>query len=373
MSKHIKINYGSINRVIPCPESLEKLQAAFSASFTINLDLVKQTSLTYKDAEGDIVTLRNQDDYSYFLTVVNEKSGSPVKVIFGEYAESKVPLSQMGGNPNQMSGVPQAMSMMPIQRPNEFIPNQPTMVGNSKPVHKGVVCDGCGMNPIVGIRYKCYTCPDFDYCEKCEAEKGAEHGHSFIKLKDENYANMYSQSVAASYAPGMNNAPHGLPFWSQFQHGAGEFWKMWPHHHGGMHGHGPHRQWPGWWNGPHQWQQQPSSEDANFLYADCEESQLNLSPKTKDFSAMVKINNSGNADWPVPLTFSCQVEYSEVYGPDVKIENIVKRGESVNVELKLDLNSVEEKRTYISCWQLLDQNKKPIGGSFQFNIDCSGL
>ncbi|KAF8316151.1 cysteine proteinase [Clavulina sp. PMI_390] len=38
-------------------------------------------------------------------------------------------------------------------------------------VHEGVACDGCGTNPIVGIRYKCMeaTCPNFDFCPNCYA------------------------------------------------------------------------------------------------------------------------------------------------------------------------------------------------------------
>eukprot|EP01006_Ploeotia_vitrea_P054482 TRINITY_DN67890_c0_g1_i1.p2 TRINITY_DN67890_c0_g1~~TRINITY_DN67890_c0_g1_i1.p2 ORF type:complete len:116 (-),score=2.85 TRINITY_DN67890_c0_g1_i1:431-778(-) len=47
--------------------------------------------------------------------------------------------------------------------------------------HPHVICDGCNTNPIVGNRYKCSVCPDFDYCEKCEAEK--EHSHPFLKIK----------------------------------------------------------------------------------------------------------------------------------------------------------------------------------------------
>ncbi len=31
-----------------------------------------------------------------------------------------------------------------------------------------VACDGCGVHPIIGIRYKCSVCENFDYCEMCE-------------------------------------------------------------------------------------------------------------------------------------------------------------------------------------------------------------
>ena len=34
--------------------------------------------------------------------------------------------------------------------------------------HTNVACDGCDMSPIVGVRYKCIVCKNFDYCEVCE-------------------------------------------------------------------------------------------------------------------------------------------------------------------------------------------------------------
>lgn len=49
------------------------------------------------------------------------------------------------------------------------------------PVWTGVTCDSCGASPIVGIRYKCGTCANFDFCQVCEAN--VEHPHSFLKLK----------------------------------------------------------------------------------------------------------------------------------------------------------------------------------------------
>lgn len=33
--------------------------------------------------------------------------------------------------------------------------------------HEGIVCDICQKAPIVGIRYKCQQCDDFDLCSFC--------------------------------------------------------------------------------------------------------------------------------------------------------------------------------------------------------------
>jgi hypothetical protein len=45
------------------------------------------------------------------------------------------------------------------------------------------ICDGCDQ-PIIGIRYNCAVCKDFDFCEKCEAKFGPQHGHPLLKIKN---------------------------------------------------------------------------------------------------------------------------------------------------------------------------------------------
>lgn len=50
----------------------------------------------------------------------------------------------------------------------------------AKAVHERVECDGCGVAPITGVRYKCSVCKDFDYCSICEERRG--HDHAFLKI-----------------------------------------------------------------------------------------------------------------------------------------------------------------------------------------------
>lgn len=42
-------------------------------------------------------------------------------------------------------------------------------------VHPNVICDGCN-GPVVGTRYKCSVCPDYDLCSACEG-KGLHQEH----------------------------------------------------------------------------------------------------------------------------------------------------------------------------------------------------
>ncbi|KAK2492520.1 hypothetical protein MC885_010873 [Smutsia gigantea] len=43
-------------------------------------------------------------------------------------------------------------------------------------VHPNVICDGCN-GPVVGTRYKCSVCPDYDLCAACEG-RGLHREHS---------------------------------------------------------------------------------------------------------------------------------------------------------------------------------------------------
>jgi hypothetical protein len=55
---------------------------------------------------------------------------------------------------------------------------------SSEPVHYNTRCDGCDQFPLVGVRYKCSVCPDYDLCSKCESKNVHPDDHPLIKLKE---------------------------------------------------------------------------------------------------------------------------------------------------------------------------------------------
>ncbi|PWN36193.1 uncharacterized protein FA14DRAFT_179552 [Meira miltonrushii] len=54
-------------------------------------------------------------------------------------------------------------------------------------IHPNIICDGCD-KAVVGPRYKCIRCPDFDWCHSCESDPTMHHGtpeeepHLFLKI-----------------------------------------------------------------------------------------------------------------------------------------------------------------------------------------------
>ena len=50
-------------------------------------------------------------------------------------------------------------------------------------MHPHVQCDGCNQRPIIGYRFKCVVCKDYDLCAKCES-RGVHKEHDFIIIRE---------------------------------------------------------------------------------------------------------------------------------------------------------------------------------------------
>ncbi|KAG9465340.1 hypothetical protein GDO78_018488 [Eleutherodactylus coqui] len=67
-------------------------------------------------------------------------------------------------------------------------------------VHPNVTCDGCE-GPVVGNRFKCLICPDYDLCSTCET-KGIHKEHNMI---------MFPTPIAFPHGRWLRKMRHGMP------------------------------------------------------------------------------------------------------------------------------------------------------------------
>ena len=74
---------------------------------------------------------------------------------------------------------------------NEYIVNKVNELkikeDNIKYVHIGINCKKCFEEPIIGYRYKCSICKNYNLCEKCKEknEISKAHPHNFMKIGNE--------------------------------------------------------------------------------------------------------------------------------------------------------------------------------------------
>jgi len=72
-------------------------------------------------------------------------------------------------------------------------------------IHHNITCDGCGMTPLTGIRFKCNVCPDYDLCEKCKVKPNIHPGHGFIEISSPKIVHYRVQCDGCGMAPIIGN------------------------------------------------------------------------------------------------------------------------------------------------------------------------
>lgn len=68
-------------------------------------------------------------------------------------------------------------------------PQQTNWIGNINemevllPYHQEVACSNCFMRPIIGARFKCRICENFNFCENCFYTP-FDHQHNFVRIAE---------------------------------------------------------------------------------------------------------------------------------------------------------------------------------------------
>ncbi len=232
----IKLDHnGVIKRVRNQPATVELLHKLAVETFP---ELATVTvNFTYKDSEGDSIAVLSDSDLREAYLQLKEARQSTLKFRIetrsdkrqgehgqkderasGTSSDSMAPLTQsptdqapIGKGKKKgkraekeqkkqaasMEGLIRQMAQAELGNYREELKERvgQEMSGASEPrseeqpadprVHVGVTCDSCGVCPIVGVRYKCSACPNYDLCEACEA-KGVHSEHTFVKIRSRN-------------------------------------------------------------------------------------------------------------------------------------------------------------------------------------------
>lgn len=154
---------------------------------------IEKIELSFLDGENDRLKIVDEDDFEYFISCSDSKAQT-------------FPIIEVSLKENEQEGLEESL-LVSTQDPTheeeafrelnekvismtESLAELKKSVSDFKPLpssknlgvsHYNVICDGCQAAPIVGKRFKCLVCPDFDLCETCEL-KG--HSHPMVRLAE---------------------------------------------------------------------------------------------------------------------------------------------------------------------------------------------
>jgi hypothetical protein len=194
-------------------------------------------------------------------------------------------------------------------------------------IHPNIQCDQCRVFPIVGDRYKCLICVNFDYCESCEEKNfnsSNPHPHAFIRIRKPELAPEVSMEKFVNEIF-ENKQPSNIP----------------------------------------------DSKKNNQIFdnkepynAKCLTSDLSLKYEVDDIKAkksiskIIKMKNTGFMPWPRPHYIACLREKSDFLTTDHVAEAKVAPNDEINFEIKIDIDPSKIKPGHYKCvFKLLHPNQ----------------
>lgn len=121
-----------------------------------------------------IASFQSDAQSKNFTLQYNDEENERITFSSNEELRAAIALNKEGNTLKVFVTINQSVSVLQSQQQTE------DDTATNKELHVGVTCDGCN-GPVVGIRHKCFVCPNYDLCEKCLA-KGIHSEHNMIKI-----------------------------------------------------------------------------------------------------------------------------------------------------------------------------------------------
>jgi len=183
--------------------------------------------LVYLDDEGDRCTLTSSSlDDALAFGVMNSEGMWALKVIAFPQASGPEEPAAPPAEPKAASDAAMRIAVVPpLAEPAASLSEVPPVAepvasssdsapcpakakssNRSLEVHPNVACDNCNQSPILGKRFKCLECEDYDLCERCHKRNnldGSVHAHvNWVPVETQMHVevrNVKSVEVTQSY------------------------------------------------------------------------------------------------------------------------------------------------------------------------------
>ena len=132
-------------------------------------------SFVYVDDDGDSITVSSPVELQEAMTLMTDMNDGKAKLTF---------LVKTAGSAKEGFPAP-APASAPASAANEAPLASEETKSTEPNIHSRVSCDGCGVYPIEGTRYKCAVREDYDLCSNCEK---APQPHPMIAVPEETQA-----------------------------------------------------------------------------------------------------------------------------------------------------------------------------------------
>ncbi|KAM7351692.1 refractory to sigma P isoform 2-T2 [Cochliomyia hominivorax] len=148
------------------------------------------------DDDQDEIEITNQLDYEIFIAKLSdrkhlqvapinqdlEKEKEKISVEIAAAIQTSVPSTESSSSGKQAK-IPPAAGSSQSSSNYDFA------------VHDYVECDACLMSPIIGFRYKCIQCPNYDLCQNCES-KHIHSEHMMVRMPTNNCRSAYATGIS---------------------------------------------------------------------------------------------------------------------------------------------------------------------------------
>ena len=172
-------------------------------------------------------------------------------------------------------------------------------------VHIGISCNNCNCENIIGPRYTCTVCPNYNLCSKCEEISNHDINHIFVKIKKPNYNENLNIDSTLTY----------------------------------------------------------KTEGLNFSFSPASLRFKRDSVNIQD----ILLTNTGRINWKKGFYFKCLEDFSELIGNKVIFNTKLDPGKEIHVQLSFEKKKNEEslsqinKNDYVSYWQMFTDDDEPFG------------